>query len=217
MKKTLILLAVFVFCFSSQISSQSDSSQLSDILNSMRESEKSTNSLEVDYKEEILYTSALQKQEINGNLKFLKPKRFFIFQKTPQEQRIYINNNKVTVYTPSNAQAIINNWKDVLNSDFTPISMVDFASNWQTSQKSNSLRYVSEDSQNYVLELSPNKKDWTMALYISKSIFRPVKVILKNSGYTMTVVFSNYKTNQIASNSIFNFKPPSGVEIINLD
>ncbi|MDR3048318.1 MAG: outer membrane lipoprotein carrier protein LolA [Elusimicrobiota bacterium] len=216
MKKTLILLVVFVFSLVSQVSSQSVSA-LSDILNSMRNNEKQTNSLEVDYKEEILYTSASQKQEINGNLKFLNPKRFFIVQKTPQEQRIYINNNKITVYTPSNAQAIINNWKDVLNSDFTPVSMVNFASNWQTSQKSNSLRYISEDSQNYVLELSPNKEDWAMTLYISKSIFRPIKAILKNSGYIMTIVFSNYKINQITSNNIFNFKAPSGVEIINLD
>jgi outer membrane lipoprotein-sorting protein len=218
MKKALILLTYFVFVLCVCVSAQEvKEDNLASILKSMSESESKAQSLEVDYKEEILYTAASQKQQIIGNLKFIKPKSFFIVQKTPQEQRIYISNNKVIVWTPSNSQAIINSWKAVINTEWTPITMIDFASNWQTMQKSNSLRYISENADNYILELIPISEEWIMTIHISKDTLRPSKTLLKGEGYNINIDFSNYKINQISNRSIFNFKPPSGVEIINLD
>ncbi|MDR0486584.1 MAG: outer-membrane lipoprotein carrier protein LolA [Elusimicrobiota bacterium] len=187
------------------------------VLKNMRSAESEISDLEIDYREEILYLADSSRQTIEGNLKFLKPGKFFISQKTPQEQKIYINSNAVTVYTPSNKQALIDNWSNQTNSEFTPASAVNFAHSWRDMSKTHSLTFIKEDKGVYILALSPNNKIWTMSIYISKENFRPSRMIVKSNSYTIDISLFNYKINQNTNKKIFDFSPPKGVEVIKLN
>lgn len=221
MKNNILLQLFLIFLLYSIAFSQNINSEdkLSLVLSNMKVAESGVNTLEVDYKEEISYAGTEQKQIIEGQLKFLKAKRFFILQKTPQEQRIYINSNLVTVYTPSNKQAIVNKWGSLINSDFTPIRAINFATNWDTMSKTHKLIFKGEDKNNYWLDLSPiQNASWRMSIHISKEDNRPNKMLLKNENYTISIFLSNYNINRDdIDKTIFEFIPPKGIEIIKLN
>jgi len=220
MKKTIIFFAVFfmsLFC-ANVFAQESGESKLNEILSKMEEVDKKVNTLEVNYTQEIVYSATNEKQHISGNLKHKKPNSIYIVQKTPQEQRIYIDGKKITIYTPENSQAVIDNWKNVINGDMAPASLVSFGSNWKTIKKDNIIKYAGEDEKNYILELSPAaKKDWTMQMYVSKDTYYPQKAVVTAAGVTVNVDLINYKINQEFKKDIFKFEAPSGVEVIKLN
>lgn len=220
MKKAIVFFAVFfmpLFCVN-VFAQESDESKLNSILSKMEEADKKINTVEVNYTQEIFYSATNEKQNISGNLKHKKPNLIFIVQKTPQEQRIYIDGKKITIYTPENSQAVIDNWKNVINGDIAPASLVGFGSNWKTIKKDNAIKYAGEDEKHYIIELSPTaKKDWTMRMFVSKDTFYPQKAVVTAAGVTVNVELTNYKINQEFKKDIFKFEAPSGVEVIKLN
>jgi outer membrane lipoprotein carrier protein len=207
-----------LFVFSMNIFAQDNEAKLNDILSKIEAADKKVNTAEISYSQEIFYSSTKEKQNITGNLKYKKPDTIFIVQKTPQEQRIYIEGKKITIYTPENAQAVIDNWKDVINGDFTVASMVNFGSSWKTIKKDNSVSYVGEDDKNYIIEITPAKKsDWNMQLHIDKTSFLASKAVVTAAGLAVTVNISEYKINQKFKKDIFKFKHSEGVEVIELN
>ncbi|MDR1941463.1 MAG: outer-membrane lipoprotein carrier protein LolA [Endomicrobium sp.] len=203
--------------FAPSVFAQSNEEKLKDVLAKMEEADKAVKTFETDYSQEIFYTATGEKQLINGNLKYKKPDGIFITQKAPQEQKIYISGGKITVYTPENDQAVIDDWKNMINGDFAPASLISFGSGWKDIQKNNAIDYAAEDEDNYILEIYPNsKKEWTMQIYVSKKTFYPVKAIVLSGGISVNVSLANVKTNQNFKKDIFKFKAPEGVEVIKL-
>ena len=215
-------ISVFVFTavlsvFAMNVFAQSNEAKLNEILAKMEAVDKKIDTAEITYTQEILYSTTKETQQITGVLKFKRPNNIFIVQRTPQEQRIFIDGKRVTIYTPENAQAVVDNWKDVISGDFTPVSMVNFGSNWKTIKKDHIISYIGEDENNYILEISPaKKKDWNMQLHADKSTMRPVKAIVTAAGLVASVTITDYKINQDIKKDIFKFKAPEGVEVIEL-
>ena len=218
MKKIIFILAVLAaagFCQNSFC--QDNSQKLKEILAKMEEADKNIKTFETDYTQEIFYSATSETQNITGNLKYKKPDSIYIEQKAPQEQRIYIENKKVTVYTPENGQAIVDDWKNLINGDFAPASIISFGGNWKDFSKDNVINYIGEDNNGYIIEIYPSaKKDWTMQMSVSKSTYYPYKAIVTSAGLAVKVNLSNVKTNQNFKKDIFKFAPPKGVEVIKL-
>lgn len=219
MKKLVLFLVAVLLSFGSvSIFAQTNEEKLNDVLSKMEAADKKINTLEVDYSQEVFYSATNEMQKVEGNLKYKKPNDIFIVQKTPQEQRIYIDGKKITIYTPENAQAVTDNWKNIVNGDFAPASMVSFGSNWKNIKKDNVINYIGEDTENYILQIYPSqKKEWTMEMYVSKTTFYPRKAVVNAAGLSVNVDMSNYKINQSFKKDIFKFSAPEGVEVIKLN
>lgn len=220
MKKSIYaILALIITVFSLNAFAQSGSGdeKINDILSKMEIADKKINNLEVNYTNEIFYLATNETQKIEGNLKYKKPDDIFIVQRSPQEQNIYINGNKITTYIPENSQAIIDNWKNVLNADLPIASIVNFSSQWKDIKKENIINFISEDADIYIIEISPlNSKDWTMQMHISKSNMYPKKAIVNGEGFTININLTNYKINQKFQKDLFKFTAPEGTEIIKI-
>lgn len=215
-------ISFFVFAviaaFTVNAFAQTNEIKLDEVLAKMEAVDKKVDTAEISYTQEIFYSATKEVQKITGNLKYKKPNSIVITQKTPQDQIVYIDGKKITVYTPENSQAVIDNWKDVINGDFTPTSMVNFGSNWKALKKDNSMNYVGEDDNNYILEIAPEKKnEWNMQLHVDKTTMLPKKAIVTAAGLVATVEISEYKVNQNFKKDIFKFTAPSGVEVIELN
>jgi outer membrane lipoprotein carrier protein len=199
-----------VFC-------QDNSQKLKEVLSKMEESDKNVKTFETDFTQDIFYSATGETQNITGKLKYKKPDNIYIEQKVPQEQKIYIDGKKVTVYTPENAQAVIDDWKNIINGDFAPASIISFGGNWKSISKDNVINYIGEDNNGYIIEVYPSaKKEWTMQMNVSKITNYPYKATVLSSGLIVTVNLSNAKTNQIFKKDAFKFTPPDGVEVIKL-
>ncbi len=213
-----VLAAVLMFSPLCALAQDDNSEKLNQILLKMEEADKNITALEVNYTQEVFYSATSETQKINGNLKYKKPNNIFIVQKTPQEQRIYIDGKKITIYTPENSQAVVDNWKNMINSDFAPASMINFGSNWRDLKKDNAINYVGEDKDNYVIELYPaKKKEWVMQMSVSKETYYPVKAVVTAAGLAVNVELSTYKLNPNFKKDIFKFSAPEGTEIIKLN
>jgi Outer membrane lipoprotein-sorting protein len=218
--KKLLVIPVFalVSVFALNAFAQSSEEKLNEILTKMELSDKKITTAEITYSQEIFYSATNETQKITGNLKYKKPDSIFIVQKMPQEQRIYIDGKKITVYTPDNSQAVIDNWKNMINGEFTPTSMVNFGGNWKTISKDNNISYVGEDDKNYIISISPAKKnEWNMQMHIDKESMRPSKAIVTAAGLIVNVNLTQYTINQNFKKDIFKFTAPEGVEIIQLN
>lgn len=216
-KISFFVFAAMAVC-SVNVFAQADGKKLDDVLAKMEAVDKKINTAEITYTQEIFYSATKEKQVITGNLKYKKPDNIFIVQKTPQEQMVYIDGKKITIYTPENSQAVVDSWKDVVNGDFTPTSMVNFSSNWKSIQKDNTITYVGEDDQNYIISVAPAKKnEWNMQLHVDKTTMLPKKAIVTAAGLIVNVDISDYKVNQSFKKDIFKFTAPAGVEVIELN
>ena len=150
MKKLFLIATALVFSCAVNVSAQFNNDKINDILMKMEAADKKINSLEADYTQEVFYSATDETQNVIGNIKYRKPENIFIIQKTPQEQHIYIDGKKITVYTPENEQAVIDNWKNVINGDFAPASLINFGSSWRELKKENTINYIGEDTENYI-------------------------------------------------------------------
>ena len=217
--KKIAFFAVFAFFVcGADVFAQGADDKINEILLKMEAADKTINSLEVDYTQDIFYSATGETQNIKGNLKYKRPSSIFILQKTPQEQKIYIDGKKITIYTPDNAQAITDKWNNLVNGDFAPASMINFGSNWQSIKKDNVIRYVGEDDDNYAIEIYPaKKKDWTMRMDVSKKTMRPQRAVVTAPGLSIKVQLTNYKVNPEFKKDIFKFVPPEGTEVIKLN
>lgn len=216
MKKLFLFTAALILTFAINAPAQDD--KIDGILVKMEEADKKINAIEVDYTQEIFYSATNETQNITGNLKYKKPENIFIVQRTPQEQHIYIDGKKITIYTPENEQAVVDNWKNMLNGDFAPASLVSFGSSWKELKKENSINYIGEDEDNYIIELYPaNKKDWTMQMYVSKNTLYPQKAVVTAPGLLVKVDLKNYKVNPNLKKDTFKFTPGKDVEVIKLN
>jgi outer membrane lipoprotein carrier protein len=218
MKKIIYALALLAaFGFAQNVFCQDNSQKLKEILAKMEAADKDIKTFETDFTQEIFYSATSETQNISGSLKYKKPDSIYIEQKVPQEQIIYIEGKKVTVYTPENAQAVVDDWKNLINGDFAPASMISFGGNWKNISKDNVINYVGEDNEGYIIEIYPSvKKDWTMQMSVSKATSYPYKAIVTSAGLIVKVNLSNVKTNQNFKKDVFKFVPPEGVEVIKL-
>lgn len=210
--------ALLAFCALNVFAQDGGETKLDDILLKMEAADKKVDTAEITYVQEIFYSATKEKQTITGNLKYKKPGSIVIEQKTPQKQMIYIDGKKVTVYTPENSQAVVDNWKDMVNGDFTASSMVNFAGNWKTIRKDNEINYAGEDDNNYIINISPLcKNEWNMQLHVDKNTFLAKKAVVTAAGLMANVDISQYKVNPGFKKDVFKFTPPAGVEIIELN
>lgn len=217
MKKIKYLLFFIAIIFFAKVLFAQDSKTI-EILNEMEKADKEVNSLEVSYSQEILFLTTNEKQQITGNLKYKKPNLVYIVQKTPQEQKIYIDGKTITIYTPENMQAVVDNWKNVISGDFSPASIVSFGSNWKILGKENEIKYVYENLESFILDVSPKvKPQWDMKLTVSKETYRPQKAVFSTAGIKITIIMKDYKTNPDLSKIVFKFKAPENVDVINLN
>jgi len=215
MKKLSLFLAVVLMFGAANAFAQN---KLDEIFKAMAASDAKVNTLEAVYDQIVDFEITGERQVITGNLKYLKPSSIYVVQKTPQEQRIYIDGKNITIYTPENQQAVIDSWSNAFNVGFAPTSLINMGANHKQIAKNNDIKYLRETEDFYIIEISPKAvKDWVMTVHISKEDLRVKNAIVRSQGTSVTVDIKEYKINQNFDKSMFSFKAPQGVEVIKLN
>jgi outer membrane lipoprotein-sorting protein len=213
--------SVFAFVLASFLISTAAFAQnlnkVGEVLTKIDEAGKNIETLEVNFRQTMTFTETMESQVSAGTMFFMRPMDVLIHKKTPQEQKIYIKGDLMTIYTPKNAQAIISPANKTGIDDFSPVSFINFGGNWKNLQKNNVINYISESETDYVLEIYPKKsRTWTMVVFIAKEGLNPSKITLNSDTLSIEVILLNYKTDQKMDKNTFIFNAPSGVEVIKL-
>lgn len=210
----LILILTF---FSCNVVAQESSDVLFDFFTRLEQSEKEIDTIKVEFVQTVFFESTGEKQKIVGTVFLKKPNRIYITQQTSQEQRIYINEKTIMIYTPNEKQVIIDTWKNSVDRDFSPASIVNFGSSWREIKKTNSISLDEYDDNRIVIKIQSLKNNsFNAKIYIAKTSMLTEKAVITSAGTKIELVFKNYIVNSELAVATFNFKAPNDVEIIKL-
>jgi len=216
MKK--ILLAVSLLSVLS-VASLRGEDKIASLLSEMEKTDNAIKALSFSFTQEISYTLTGEKQNVAGEIVFSKPDSFNFKQSKPMIQTIVANKKKVWIYTPSYNQVVTDTWRRWANNGVIPNSITTFSSGWSEMKKKYIFSYGGEDAQFYILNLKPKKKEafsWAITMWVDRKDFCPRKMLLVGENIRISTVCENYKINPALDLKMFNFVPPSGVDIIEM-
>jgi outer membrane lipoprotein carrier protein len=214
MKKVII---TAVLLATSAALSFADDMTLESITAKMEEADKSVNSIEFEFSQEIVYNLTNEKQLNNGKVTYLRPDNIIIKQNSPLEQEIVSNGKKVWIYTPKYRQVIVDNWKKWIKSSMVPESIVNFSKDWKDLKRRYNISYEGRDGNRYVLLFKPAEKEsFQMKFWVDSDSFMPVKIFILGDNVTIKTEMFNKVLNPKLDKKLFIFKAPAGIEIMNL-
>ncbi|MDR2617135.1 MAG: outer membrane lipoprotein carrier protein LolA [Endomicrobium sp.] len=218
-KKGTVLIALFLFFFFiCNAFAQDLNNNLNILFSKIENVYKAINILKVDYTQNIIFESTNEKQKVSGTLFFYKPNNVYISQKTPKEQKIYIDDKEVAIYNLENSQVIIDSWQNVFDGDFSVATIINFGNNLNKMKKTNTISVSGENEKYIILKVVPIKRrDLVLEIYISKTSMYPGKSILQSVGTKAETIFESYVVNPILDKKNFKLNVSNEVEIIRLN
>lgn len=213
---------LFVVCFVSfplmaaQAQQGKTKTSLNDVLAKMEQVNSKMQDMQFDYVQRLKYTDIDEEQSAQGQIKYKDRNHICIYQKAPQEQYIYVDGSKITTYVPDNKQAIVENWKNLLNNDELLMTIIDFNKNWKAFKKNHIIELNNETQTAYVLVVkSKNPKlNWTMYLDLNKDTFLLDSAIYSNKNYTINISLTDYYIDNNFADDVFKFVPSEDTDII---
>lgn len=213
----------------------SPAAELSQVVRTLEQGYATLNDLQADFSQKSVVKS-MKREETGGGELFIKKgsgkDSMFRFNYTKPKQQIVSNGKTVWYYLPDQKQVMVMDLAQLFEAG-NGIAMNYLAGMGQVS-KDFSIAFASEAKDkagNYQLELVPNKKTAAMAkllltidgdaveTFVAKG--RPgtpfpivSSTVVDQMGSTTRLDYKNVKTNRGVSGSKFNFKIPSGVEVI---
>ncbi|MDD5021310.1 MAG: outer-membrane lipoprotein carrier protein LolA [Endomicrobiaceae bacterium] len=216
MKKIFFAFLIGIFSVG-VVFSQDDGKIVTDIIKSMNEKESTIVDMGVEYSQSITYFSTGEKQSSRGEVK-MKGENIYMYQRLPKRQYTYIDGKKIITYVPENKQAVVDNWKDILENDIVLATALNFSKNYKRFKRDYMVSLILQTDKEYCLIVkSVNiNDDWKLYLNVDVKTFLVNSSIFENSNFKVEVKLLNYKLNTGLSDSIFQFNMPKDVELVEL-
>ncbi|MFC1788376.1 outer membrane lipoprotein carrier protein LolA [Thermodesulfobacteriota bacterium] len=167
-------------------------------------------------------TSTLKAMEItdsaSGKAFFKRPGKMRWEYETPDRQTIITDNKTLWIFRPEDNQVMIGK----APSFFEGGKGFSFLSDMKLIQQKFSIDLEKKAQDDYYeLKLLPREKAFDVSviyLSVSTKTFDVVRIVTANSyGDETRIVFSDIQFIQTIDDSMFNFKLPKGIEVLNLD
>ena len=189
---------------------------LNDILMKMEQVNMQMQDMQFDYVQKLKYKDVDEEQTTKGTIKYRDKNHICLYQKPPQEQYIYVDGSKITTYVPANKQAIVENWKNLLNNDELLMTIIDFNKNWKVFKKNHIIELDGETETDYVLFIKSKNPalNWIMYIELNKESFLMDTATYSNKNYTVNINLTNYGIDNNFSDDVFKFKPTEDIDVI---
>lgn len=216
MKKTFFTFLIAILSVT-VVSAREVTPLVTKIIKSMEKTEATIVDMSIDYTQTITYFSTGEKQSTRGEIK-MKDVNIYMYQRQPKYQHTYIDGKKIITYVPANKQAIVDNWKDVLENDVLLATALNFSKNYKRARIEYSINLIVQTDNEYCLIVKSvqEKSDWKLYLNVDTKTFLVNSAIFENSNFRVEVKLSNYKLNTGLSDGIFQFNLPKDVELVEL-
>jgi len=164
---------------------------------------------------------AMQKTQLEeGTFYFKKPKRMRWVYTKPAAKELVINPEKAWLYVPADKVAYVQDAASLFKSTVSVRFLAgigklkdDFRITFAGDKKV-------DKAGNYLLDLVPVKPEEgvkKLQVAVNRESFQIVKVILFDPyGNVTTLAFSGLELNRDLPDSLFSFKPPAGVEVMDM-
>ncbi len=216
--KKFVSIIITLFVCVSAIVCEAPEQNIDTILSKLEKQDLTIKDLQADYTQTLTYLATDEQFVSGGIFKHKKPNYIYLGQTTPTKQYSYIDGKNITTYVPDNRQAIVEKWKDVVNSDMLLTSVFKFMQNWKTLKKDYIIELKEETKVDYSFSIKPvnSKEKWTMIITVNKSSSLIAKTSFNNDNFIVDVRLTNYKTNNNFKTEVFKFVAPKNVDVIEL-
>ena len=216
--KKFVSIVITLFVCVSAVLCEAPEQNIDTILSKLEKQDLTIKDLQADYTQTLTYLATDEQFVSGGIFKHKKPNYIYLGQTTPTKQYSYIDGKNITTYVPDNRQAIVEKWKDVVNSDMLLTSVFKFMQNWKTLKKDYIIELKEETKVDYSFSIKPvnSKEKWTMIITVNKSSSLIAKTSFNNDNFIVDVRLTNYKTNNNFKTEVFKFVAPKNVDVIEL-
>ena len=170
---------------------------------------------------QALTLKAMQKTQLEeGTFYFKKPKRMRWVYTKPAAKELVINPEKAWLYVPADKVAYVQDAESLFKSTVSVRFLAgigklkdDFRISFAGDKKV-------DKAGNYLLDLVPVKPEEAvkkLQVAVNRESFQIVKVVLFDPyGNVTTLTFSGLELNKDLPDSLFTFKPPAGVDVMDM-
>ena len=194
---------------------------LAEIIQKIEKAHELIRDLKANFIQETHFAGFETVVQSEGKLFFKKPGRLRWKYEKPNQDEVIVNSKRIWIYTPDLQQVIIQPFTSFSDSQIPLRFLVeidhldqDFKVHWT---KDSSLK--SKDKL-FALTLFPKNPEATMDkifLEVNPHTFliQTIKMIEKNGNQSF-ITFDRIKTNSGLKDKLFAFKPPKGIEVIDM-
>ncbi|GAB1402603.1 hypothetical protein MASR1M68_15140 [Elusimicrobiota bacterium] len=150
MKRTFFAFLITVLAFT-VVSAREVTPLVTKIIKSMETKEATIVDMSIDYTQTIVYFSTGEKQSTRGEIK-MKDANIYMYQRQPKHQHTYIDGKKIITYIPANKQAVVDNWKDVLENDVLLATALNFSKNYKRAKLEYFISLIVQTDNEYCLD-----------------------------------------------------------------
>jgi outer membrane lipoprotein carrier protein len=179
-----------------------------------------TTDLKAHFIQEVTIKSMKKTEREEGTVWFKNPKMMFWDYTKPREKKLVINARKAWLYVAEDRMVYVQNAEDVYRSRM----VVKFLSGIGKLSEDFQLRFAKDnpldEEGNYLLTLTAKEKGTgidRLKLTVDGKTFQILQCRFSDTyGNTTHLHFSDIQTNTGVSEKFFTFKPPAGVDIVNM-
>jgi outer membrane lipoprotein carrier protein len=193
---------------------------LPELIARTQESYEKTEDLRARFVQEVTIQSMGKVEREEGTFYFKKPRNMSWDYVKPKAKRIVLNREKGYLYIPADHTVYIQEVESIFKSSPT----IKFFSGIGKFQDDFQINFSQPDPTdrdgNYLLTLVPRNSAYgiqKLFLTIDRDSFRIIRCSFKDIyGNATSIRFTNIKVNNKLSDKLFNFVPPPGVEVVNV-
>ena len=198
MKKILLS---FLFSFSFSLAGE--------IFDAFYKKLSTTEGIKGDFTQETYINGSSEKQTFKGILYAEKPDKIKIEYLTPIKQIVYVEKDKVIVYTPEENQAVISK----LPEDFITVKIFKSLSSGKMLKEIFSSLKEQKNSNGYTIQLKPVDKSISDVSLNLKKDFKVNKInIIDKEGNRVIIIFDKF--DYLSKPVEIGLKLPEGVEVL---
>lgn len=191
---------------------------LDKVLNRMEQADASLKTIQFKFRQSADIVLTGDRQKIQGSAAFKKPNKFRIEHKTPAEQTVVSNGQRLWFYNADRNQVFVDSWKNWSASAGFPEGLMTFQrsmSDLKREYKITLEEYKTPDMA--VIKLIPVKSDlwpYVFTLWVDMNTGMPVKTRLESKSVVSITELSDVKINSEIKDTQFNFKIPPEADIV---
>jgi outer membrane lipoprotein-sorting protein len=171
----------------------------------LKELDASLKTLKATFKQEIYFKIADIKQNVEGEILFVKPEKLKLIHKRPYNQIIIIDSKKnIEIIKPKDKQIIRSSWEKWKNNlEVRLKGLFDFGN--YSSLENDSNITSKEEKDGYIIEINSKKSDYKLILKLNKDFF-PIKSILDLKDTIVKTIINEFEKNIEINPKEFEFK-----------
>jgi len=191
---------------------------LDGVLARLEKAETEIKALVFDYTQSVSLSVGQSETRVSGTVSFQRPDRFRVESRGTSPQTVVSDGTHLWIYSPAHKQVIKDTLSGLLGARGAPAGLGGFQWKVADMKKEFNIALENADDDVPVLVLTPKSAagSTTLRLWIDMDRGVAVKTTLVADGVKTDVSLTDVRVNPRLSKNLFQFKPPAGVELVDM-